>query len=294
MAPQITQGTVWELVRRQHGVISGRQLLALGYSTEAIRHRIAKGRLHRLWPDVYAVGRPEVTQEGKWMAAVLTCGDGAVLSHNSAAALWAIRGDPRGPIHISVPSPRDPRRRGLRVHRRNGMDATREKGIPVTDPPQTIIDLAPSLTERQLERMVNEADKLDLLHPEMLRISAAEKGGVGGSRVRTLLDKRTFLLTDSELERAFIPIAERAGISKPETQVRVNGFKVDFFFRQENLVVETDGLRYHRTPTQQKKDRVRDQDLTAAGVRVLRFTHEQVAHEQDHVADILRRLSSVA
>ena len=226
------------------------------------------------------------------MAAVLTCGEGAALSHDSAAALWKIREQRRGPIHVSVPSRRDPRRRGIRVHRRLEMRLTTKNRIPVTDPSRTIMDLAPTLTERQRERTIDEADKLDLVDPETLEQAVAEEGGAGASIVRKLLGKRTFLLTDSELERRFIPIAARAGMGQPETQVSLHGHRVDFFFRAEGLVVETDGLRYHRTPTQQKRDRVRDQRLTAAGLRVLRFTHEQVAHEAPYVADVLRRLSS--
>jgi uncharacterized protein DUF559/putative AbiEi antitoxin of type IV toxin-antitoxin system len=292
MAPESTQVSLWRLVREQHGVITRAQLRVLGYTEEAIRHRLAKGRLHRIWPDVYAVGRPAVEQAGAWMAAVLTCGQGAVLSHGSAAALWDIR-DPRaGPIDISVPSRRDPRRRGIRVRQRRKFDATTHDGIPVTSPGQTIIDLAPSLTELQLERLIDEADKLDLVHPEALHQAAAENGGVGGSRLRTLLDKRTFLLTDSELERRFVPLADAAGLSTPETQVRVAGHRVDFLFRAERVVVETDGGRYHRTPSQQRRDRIRDHALALAGLKPIRFTHDQIAHEPAYVADVLRRLSS--
>src|SRR4051794_33656548 len=93
--------TVWELVRRQHGVITHGQLLALGYSAKAIKHRIARGRLHRIHRGVDAVGRKDLTQEGKWMAAVLACGEGAALSHDSAAALWGLA-KPTTPIHVSV------------------------------------------------------------------------------------------------------------------------------------------------------------------------------------------------
>ena len=225
------------------------------------------------------------------MAAVLTCGAGAVLSHDSAAALWGIRDQRNGLIHVSVPTPRDPRRHGIRVHRRQEIEATERHGIPVTSPVGTVLDLAPRLSGQQLERAINEADKLDLVHPDALRQAAAEEGGVGGSRVRTLLDKTCFVLTDSDLERRFIPIAERAGLGKPETQVVLHGHRVDFFFRAAGVVVETDGLRYHRTPTQQKRDRVRDHELTAAGLRVLRFTHGQVRYESDQVAEVLRRLS---
>lgn len=168
----------------------------------------------------------------------------------------------------------------------------RDQGIPVTSPSQTIIDLAPSLTERQLERLIDEADKRDLVHPETLREAAAAQGGVGGSRVRTLLDRRTFLLTDSGLERLFIPIAESAGMSRPETQVEVNGHRVDFIFRAEGVVVETDGGRYHRTPSQQRRDRIREHAHALAELLPIRFTHDQIAHEPAYVAEVLRGLSS--
>jgi hypothetical protein len=292
MGAQFTQRSVWKLARRQHGLVTRPQLLEIGFSEKAIRHRVSKGRLHRVWPDVYAVGRPELTNEGRWMAAVLTCGNGAVLSHDTAAALWGIRERRHVPIHVSVPSPRDPRRAGIRVHRRQEIEATERHGIPVTGPTRTVLDLAPGLTERQLERLINEADKLDLVHPGELRQAAAAKGGVGGSRVRTLLDKRTLLVTDSDLERRFIPIAERAGMSHPETRVHVNGHRVDFFFRPEGIVVETDGGRYHRTPSAQRRDRIRDHAHAVAGTRSIRFTHDQIAHEAAYVADVLRRLSS--
>jgi len=227
------------------------------------------------------------------MAAVLTCGEGAALSHDSAAALYGIREHRRGPIHVSVASPRDPRRRGIRVHRRQSFEVATHRGIPLTSPSQTVIDMAPALTERQLERLIDEADKLDLVHPGELRQAAAKEGGVGGARLRALLDKRTFLLTDSELERLFIPLAERAGMATSETQAWVNGHKVDFFFRAEGVVVEADGGRYHRTPSQQRRDRIRDHAHALAGLQPIRFTHDQIAHEPEYVADVLRGLSCV-
>ena len=224
------------------------------------------------------------------MAATLTCGEGAVLSHHTAAELWKIRPKRRGPIHISLPSRRDPRRRGIKVHRRRASDTTRREGIPITTPAQTIIDLAPTLTERQLERTIDEADKLDLVHPEPLRNAAARKAGEGAAGVRKLLDKRTFLLTDSGLERLFVPIAAAAGLERPETQVELNGHRVDFFFRDKGIVVEADGGRFHRTPSEQRRDRIRDHAHALAGLTPIRFTHDQIAHEPDYVARVLRGL----
>ena len=105
--------------------------------------------------------------------------------------------------------------------------------------------------------------------------------------LRELLDRRTFRLTDSELERLFLPIAREAGLSPPQTGVWLNGYEVDFYWPELGLVVETDGLRYHRTPAQQAKDRLRDQVHMAAGLRPLRFTHAQVAFEPHHVRTTL-------
>jgi very-short-patch-repair endonuclease len=164
----------------------------------------------------------------------------------------------------------------------------------VTSPVDTLIDLATRLGDAELERALNHADKLDLVDPEQLRVQLTGVRTPGAKRLRELLDKATFVLTDSELERMFIPIAASAGLPEPETQVVLHGHRVDFFFRDAGLVVETDGLRYHRTPTQQSRDRVRDQQLTAAGLRVLRFTHAQIKFGAEYVARILRRLSCVA
>ena len=105
--------------------------------------------------------------------------------------------------------------------------------------------------------------------------------------LRGVLDRRTFLLTDSELERRFLPIARSAGLPEPQTQCWLNGFRVDFYWPALGLVVETDGLRYHRTAAQQSRDRQRDQAHTAAGLTALRFTHAQVRFEPDYVRSIL-------
>jgi very-short-patch-repair endonuclease len=291
MGAKTAQMSVWALVRRQHGVITRRQLLALGYSRKAIRHRVEAGRLHPIFAGVYAVGRREVSQEGFWMAAVLSCGEGALLSHESAAQLWGIRDRRRLPVDISIPRPRTARRRGIRVHRRELRDEMRDmqSGIPVTSPMQTLVDLALILGEAELDRAINEADNLGRIRADTID---PPRGARGAARLRRHLASPAFFVTDSELERRFVPIALRTGLPKPETQVVLNGHRVDFFFRAAGLVVETDGLRYHRTPTQQKRDRVRDQELTARGLCVLRFTHDQIAHEPEHVADVLRRLSS--
>lgn len=230
------------------------------------------------------------------MAAVLSCGEGAALSHRSAAALWSIGVELRGRTDVSVQRRSARRRPGLKVRSRRSLAAADVDvcdGIPVTSVVQTLVDLATELSWGQVERAVNEADKHDLVDPETLRATLEERGGEPGVKALvTLLDKRTFRLSDQELERLFRPIAARAGLPVELTKVRVNGFEVDFLWPSLRLVVETDGLRYHRTPSAQAHDRVRDQAHTAAGLTQLRFTHYQVKHEPRYVQAILGRTAA--
>lgn len=294
MAPKNHQA--WELVRRQHGLISRKQLRRLGFTDDGIKHRIAIGRLHRVRQGVFLVGRPGLTEHGRWMAAVLACGDGAVLSHSSAAALWRIGFEARSVIEVSLPSPSRRRRPGLRIHRRLSLqdrDVTSEYGISVTTPIQTLIDMALRLDRPGVERMINEADKYDLTHPpELRRALDARQGEPGVAALRDILDRRTFRLTKEELERRFLPLAAKAGLPVPLTGQFVNEFEVDFYWPDLGLVVETDGLRYHRTPAEQARDRLRDQAHTAAGLTQLRFTHEQVRYEPEYVVRILAQTAS--
>jgi very-short-patch-repair endonuclease len=290
-------GSTWLLAQRQHGVVSRRQLLSLGWRPQAIKHRVTRGRLHPVRRGVYAVGRPALTRNGHWMAAVLLCGPEAFLSHQTAAQLWGIStvDQPARTIHLSVPAHRRPGGHGIRVHRVRRLpssDRSEREGIPVTAPIRTIIDLAGSLDSRKLERLVNEADKVGLIDPESLRRALGDRAGQAGvAALRALLDGQDFRLTDSELETRFLRLILGAGLPRPLTQQNVNGFRVDFFWPELRLIVETDGLRYHRTATQQSRDRARDQRHVTAGLVALRFTHFQVTFEASRVVDTLRRVA---
>src|SRR3954453_18067391 len=152
MATKDAQRAARRLAKRQHWAIARVQLLALGFTPADIRHRIAKGRLHRIWAGIYAVDRPELTQEGLFAAAVLACGEGAVLSHISAAILWGLIRVRARVIEVSVPLNSTPRREGIKIHRRKAIDGTRHKNIPVTSPTQTLLDLDPEELRTALER----------------------------------------------------------------------------------------------------------------------------------------------
>jgi very-short-patch-repair endonuclease len=291
LTPSERARRAWTLARLQHGVIALFQLTALGFTLRAVKHRIATGRLHPVHRGVYAVGRRDLTRRGKWLAAVLACGDGAVLSHDSAGALWVIRTECGRNVHVSVPRTADPRHPGLTVHRRSSLpevEVTRREGIAVTTPIRTLVDLGTCLSSYDLEAAINEADKLDLVDPVTLRAALDERKGQRGVRpLREILERGEFVLTDSELERRFLRLVRGAGLGAPLTQQHLNGFRVDFYWPDLGLVVETDGLRYHRTPAQQTKDRVRDQAHIAAGLTPLRFTHWQVRYDAGHVTRTL-------
>jgi very-short-patch-repair endonuclease len=281
-------------VREQHGVVTRADLLELGFSRRGIEHRVASGRLHPISRGLYAVGRPDLTPHGRWMAAVLVCGDDAALSHRSAAELWGIGHEEKKRIQVTVRRECRIRRPGLKVYGRAKLpegSVVRRFRIPVTHPVQTLIDLATELEPLRLERAVNEADKLDLVDPERLRRALDGYGGMPGVKpLRTLLDRHTFRLSDSDLEVYFRPLALDAGFPLPLTKQWVLGYEVDFLFPDHKLIVETDGLRYHRTPSQQARMVARDQKHVSEGFRVIRFTHWQIAHAPMEVTKLLRKV----
>lgn len=215
----------WRLVARQHGIVARVQLLALGFSAAAIQHRIDYGRLHPVMRGIYAVGWPYLDRRRRWAAAVLAAatgdhaahlptqpylGDGAALSHRSAAALWGIGAEQPGRIDLSVRRTQDVRRSGLLVRRRPSLPASEIRlmdDLPVTSPVQTLVDMASELDAIAVERAVNDADKRDLIDPESLRLALNDHAGEPGVRpLRQVLDKLTFRLSDSELEIYFRPI----------------------------------------------------------------------------------------
>jgi len=185
------------------------------------------------------------------MAAVLACGTRATLSHGSAAALWGFGAERPERIEVSLHASAPRRRSGILVHRRAALtpaELTIHEGIPVTNPIRTLLDEATRLRPMQLEREVNEADKLDRVNPETLREALDRYSGQPGvAPLRAILDRRTFRFSDSDLERYFRPLARAAGLPEPETKVWANGHEVDFHWPELGMVVETDGLRYHRS-----------------------------------------------
>jgi hypothetical protein len=228
------------------------------------------------------------------MADVLSCGPEAALSHCSGAALLGLRA-PTGRSEVSEPADVTRRPRGIIVHRRTAFsqnDVTVHAGIPVTTPVCTLIDLAARIGQGRLEAAINQADKLDLVDPEELRAALDDltrRPGLG--LLRKTLDRPTFTLTDSELERLFLPIARRAGLPKPQTGVRLNGFDVDFYWPDLGLVVEPMDCVTTAPPPSRLGTASAIRPTPSRATHRSRFTRAQVRFERGHVQAALSALA---
>ena len=267
---------------RRHGVVSRDELRAIGFSNTMINDRVESGRLHRLYRGVYAVGHTVIPRDGRLLAAVLACGDGAALSHRSAASLWGIRPSAAARIDVTVP-----RTSGFRsgsaivVHRpRRPPETTRLDGISVTTPGQTLADLATALPKRQLEKAAEmaEAARLPVVVPD-------EHPGAKRLAEAAAHDLET--TTRSPLEDAFLELCDAWGIPRPRVNTIVEGYEVDFCWPDARLIVETDGFEHHGTRAAFERDRARDAALTVRGWRVLRFTEPQVRGDGRSCADVV-------
>jgi very-short-patch-repair endonuclease len=271
------------IAERQYGVVSTQQLLAAGISHKAIATRVRRHGLHRLHRGVYAVGHTALVLLAREMAAVLACGEGAVVSHRSAAALWGLLPPDDGPIDVTVT--RSGRSRpGLRVHRSRTLDPSDVRvihGIPVTSPTRTMLDMAETTPERELERALDEALVQKLTsHDTLVAAVDGAAGRRGASRVRTLLDRQDEpALTRSEAEERCLELIRKAALEAPEVNVQVGRHTVDFLWRDRRLVVEIDGYRFHSSRKSFERDRLRDAELAARGYRVIRITWRQLIEE---------------
>jgi REase_MTES_1575/Transcriptional regulator, AbiEi antitoxin len=272
------------LAGRQHGVVARSQLLRLGVSAEAIKRRVTAGRLHPLHRGVFAVGHRVLTVEGRWMAATLATA--GALSHATAAGAWGLRRRASGLIHVTATSAR--RRAGVKVHR-NALapqDSTTYRGIPITTPARTIIDLARTLEGRPLEDILDFAELRGLVdfagfanRPIPPSLQAVLSLYTAGSTV-----------TRSDMENRFLQLCDDHGIPRPIANSHVEGEEVDFVWREHRVVVEVDGYRYHRAPSRFESDRERDVMLTVAGWEVLRFTWTQLTTRPAWVAAAVKRV----
>jgi hypothetical protein len=292
-----------DLSLAQHGVFALDQLRALGLAAPAVRSRQAAGRLHRIHHTVYSLVPKELLKrEGLYMAAVLACGEGAVLSHRSAAALLELRDWGHTKIEVTVPRRSARRHDGIKVHRSTTLtdeDVTEVNNIPCTTVHRTLFDLAEVVTQRQLERSFDQAEiseRLDLnaINDQLKRNPTRP----GAKAVRDVLETHYIGKTPtwSENEEALLAITRELGIPDPDTNQFIvlddggPAIRVDFVWREQRVIVEADSKKWHNTRQRFEQDRVRDQRLTAAGWTIIRTTWRQMKHRPHELRPLLLKL----
>jgi very-short-patch-repair endonuclease len=265
-----------QIAERQHGIVTAAQLRAAGVGKNGVTLRLRTGPLHRIHRGVYAVGHRGLDQHGYWMAAVLACGEGAVLSHTSAAALWGLLDPFRGPVHVTSPSLGGrSRRSGIVLHRSRSLAvnlslATLRERIPVTTPQRTIDDLRGTVAPYLVRRAIRQAEHL----------------GIRLDQATAATTKRT----RSDLELDFLRFCARHSFPRPEVNVKVGKWEVDFLWPEQKLAVETDFFAYHRGSISFEDDHQRELDLRRLGYTVRRYTGAQL---NDYPAEIVVELGEV-
>lgn len=277
------------IATRQHGVISRRQILALGVDGSFIDYWLSARRLHALHLGVYAVGHKHLTPRALWLAALLACGETSLLSHRSAAALWKIAFLELGRIDILIPGRGTRFRPGIAIRRTRNLpdgDRTEIDGIPVTTLPRTLLDLAAIASHLQLRKAVAEAARQELLDvPSLVALCDSRSGcrGTGDLRRIALEQRGPISATRSPPETDFLAVCIRRGLPTPAVNVPLAGYEADFFWRPADLVVEVDSRGYHRSWAEQESDRAKDAALQEAGNNVLRYSAETLYAEEDRV-----------
>jgi very-short-patch-repair endonuclease len=271
-----------ELARRQHGVVSRRQLLELGHARATISGWEKGGKLHRLHRGVYAVGHEAISWEGRLLAAVLA-NEPAVASHKTAAWIWGLLRTRPGTFHLAAPTRRH-RKELVVVHfaRLQSEDVRTVSGIPVTSPARTVLDLAPDESLRDLGRLLKRADENELLDRRRFEALLARAGGHPGrgklaAALRAYKPETSVLRSD--LEKRFRDLVLAGGLPRPQTNVVVEGYELDAYWEAEGFAVELDVYATHGSPTSFEEDRKREDDLLLAGIELIRVTDIRLDRE---------------
>jgi very-short-patch-repair endonuclease len=275
-------------------VVSRGQLRALGFGRGAIERRLSVGRLHVVHRGVYAVGHRALRVEGRWLAAVLACGDGAVLSHRSAAAHWGLLATSQAVTDVTAARGRRGAP-GIRLHRARFLDArdtTTHEAIPLTTVARTLLDLAATVPADRLERAFAQALVLRIYDHTTVRELLARSNGHRGTKILAQATAHEAKHTKSDWEVRLLALIRRTQLPEPLVNHALiapdhGHCIVDFYWPQQRLVVETDSWSFHGSRAAYEADRARDAALIAEGYRVVRFTWHTID------ATIVRRLRAL-
>lgn len=290
-------GAIFDLADRQHGLVTWRQLAGLGVGRRTIERWAASGRLRRVHRGVYATGPQPLSRRGRWLAAVLAKEPEAVLSHESAAALWGLGRD-RREVDVTAISGRQGKARspGIRLHRANLLDdeSVIREGIPVTTIARTLFDLAETVEPPRLKSAWDEANRLRLLRIKQIAVICRRHPTRPAClRIRPLIATRQIHDDErrrSPLEDRFAAFVRAYRLPAPQTNVLVDRDEVDALWPDARLIVELDSWEFHADRAAFEKDRSRDIDHLLAGYRTIRVTHRRLDREADRLATQIRAL----
>lgn len=289
----MTDVHIAELGARQFNRVARRQLRALGYSDDAIDHRVAQGRLVPVEEGVFSVG-PVLEHDdwGRFMGATLT-EPATFLSHASSAAAWGPWDRPRLFETVTRPGSGGPRRfGGVLVHRSLTLegDTTELQGVPVTTMPRTLIDLAPHVSERALARLLRESLRMRITDPGAIADALGRhRGRRGTARLGLALARYSGLPVERARSGAEVRALEElrsAGIELPRLNHRIAGEEADLSWPALRLIVEIDGGPYH---LDRGEDERKEKLWRAAGWAVRRLPSEDVYERPQHLLDLARQ-----
>ncbi|MGP0034876.1 MAG: type IV toxin-antitoxin system AbiEi family antitoxin domain-containing protein [Solirubrobacteraceae bacterium] len=288
---QTLDAAIAAVAAKQHGNVTRGQLLELGLDDDAIRRRVKAGRLFRVFPGVYAVGRPPATPLERASAAVLACGSGAALSHSSAMVLWGYWRQWETPFEVTLVGDRRPK--GIRVHRSTTLtwrDTTKQLGIRVTTPGQTLLDMCPRWNDKSLKRNVNKAlHSLWLTEGHLVDTLARHPHAPGANRVAKLLGLPG-TPTRSGWEDDFPAFCDKYGLPAPVMGQPLLGYVADALFAAERVIVELDSREFHMGAIPFEDDRDRDADMLAHGFVTVRMTWERIEERPQREARRLHKI----
>jgi hypothetical protein len=278
MSPQIltVEEVLARIARRQHGVVTRAQLLAAGVSSDEIRWRLRQGALIRVHPGVYRVGHCAPSREASYMAAVLACGEGAVLSGRAAGHLWGLVKGDAPPPEVTAPKQRRIKDVRARHARRSQTESTTRHGIPITTVPRTLVDLASALSLDDLARACHEAGVLHGTTPGQVEAVLKHRPNAPGAKNLRKVMHGDVHVTLSALERRFLERLTQANLPLPITNKPVGGRRVDCRWPEHRLTVELDSYRYHSSRHAWELDRRREREARARGDEFRRYTRDDV------------------
>ena len=285
------------IAEKQRGRVSRAQLLAFGVTPDAIVRRLRNGSLERFHRGVYGLPRTAAIPLAAEAAALLACGDHAVLSHHSAVTMWGLRAGVARPVHVTIPGDRGCRGlSGVNVHRSYTItptDVRLHRDLPVTGPARALLDAAATLPDRDVERLLDEAVFAQrVLTLEEVRDVLAHAGGhPGRARLARVAGSHTHSTrTESPPEERLLTLIRAAALPEPDLQVNVLDYRLDFFWPALRLAVEVDAYGTHGSRARFEADRRRDARLlTEQGIVVLRLTAAMIEQRPWEAIGILAR-----